>query len=188
GRRPSPRETGRGDGRRDPCPRSRRRSPPTRPAWPRPPQAARAGPPATTRPTAPASSPRGRASLRLPAAGVLAGRVVEVQDHLPDPGLIQAVLPGRHRRAPGPRFLRQPRAPLGDAPEEVGLLEHGDRPRVLEVGRRRIERGREAAVPVQVVAVAVDAVPDVDLAPGGDLLRKRRLVLAERVVEPLDAE
>ena len=42
-------------------------------------------------------------------------------------------------RVPGRRFLGQARPALGDAPEEVGLLEHRDRARVLEVRGRRVE-------------------------------------------------
>src|SRR5439155_3481090 len=78
--------------------------------------------------------------------------------------LAQPVFPRRHHRVPRRRLLRQAGTALGDAPEEVGLLEHRDRAGILEVGGRGIEAGREVALAVEVVAVAVHAVADVDLA------------------------
>src|SRR5262249_16861128 len=124
----------------------------------------------------------------LPAPGMLAGRVVEVHDDLPDLLLGQAVFPGGHDRIPRRRFPRQAGSALGDAPEEEGLLEHPDRARVLEVRRRRVEAVREVASPVEIVAVTVDAVADVDLGAGRDVLLEGRLVLPQRVVEPGDRD
>src|SRR5882724_7913575 len=117
---------------------------------------------------------------RLPAAG-LAGRLVQVDDDLPDLLLAQPVFPRRHHRVPGRRLLRQAGTALGDAPEEVGLLEHRDRAGILEVGGRRIEAGREVALAVEVVAVTVHAVADVDLAALRRVLLELRGVLAKLV-------
>src|SRR5882762_4857066 len=125
---------------------------------------------------------------RLPAPWLLPGRVVEIHDDLPDLLLYQPVFPRRHDRVPGRRFLRQPRPALRDPPEEERLLEHRDRARVLEVRGRRVETGGEMALPVEVVAVAVHAVADVDHGPCRDVLLEARLVLAERVVQPRDLD
>ena len=100
----------------------------------------------------------------------------------------QSVLPGGHDRIPGRRLLRQPGPALGDAPEEVRLLEHRDRARILEVRRRRVEAVGEVALPVEVVAVAVHAVADVDLRARRDVLLEIRLILAQRVVQPGDLD
>src|SRR5262245_16103964 len=106
----------------------------------------------------------------LPPPGMLAGRVVEIHDDLPDLFLGEAVFPRRHDRVPGRRLLRKPGATLGDAPEEERLLEHRDRARILEVRRRWVESVREVAPSVEVVTVAVHAVADVDLAARRDVL------------------
>src|SRR5438093_602950 len=81
---------------------------------------------------------------RLPATRLLAGRLVQIDDDLPDLLLAQPVFPRRHHRVPRRRLLRQAGTALGDAPEEVGLLEHRDRAGILEVGGRGIEAGRGA--------------------------------------------
>src|SRR5881628_1267618 len=86
------------------------------------------------------------------------------------------------------RLLRKPGPALRDAPEEVRLLQHGDRSRVLEVRRRRVEAVREVALSIEVVTVAVDAVADVDLRAGRDVLLEGPLVLPERVVQPRDLD
>src|SRR5881397_2500974 len=103
----------------------------------------------------------------LPSPRPLTRRVVEIYDDLPDLLLGQSILPGRHDRVPGGRLLRKPGPALRDAPEEVRLLQHGDRSRVLEVRRRRVEAVREVALSVEVVAVAVHAVANVDLLAAG---------------------
>src|SRR5206468_7653262 len=82
----------------------------------------------------------------------------------------------------------QPGSPLRDPPEEERLLEHRDRARILEVRRWRVEAEREVALPVEVVAMAVDAVADVDLGPRREMLLEIRLVLAERIVQPRDLD
>src|SRR5437016_13947474 len=113
----------------------------------------------------------------LPPSRLLPGGLVQIDDDLPDLLLGQPVFPGRHHRVPRRRLLREAGTALGDAPEEVGLLEHRDRAGILEVGGRGIEAGREVALAVEVVAVAVHAVADVRLAalrrlllePGGAL-------------------
>src|SRR5438445_10803195 len=117
---------------------------------------------------------------RLPATRLLAGRLVQIDDDLPDLLLAQPVFPRRHHRVPRRRLLRQAGTALGDAPEQVGLLEHRDRAGILEVGGRGIEAGREVALAVEVVAVAVHAGHDVGpaalrlllLEPGGVLWRR----------------
>src|SRR3989442_1320873 len=130
----------------------------------------------------------GASVLGLPAPRRLAGRVVQVHDDLPDLLLVEPVLPRRHHRVPRRGLLGQPGPALGDAPEEIGLLEHRDRARVLEVRWRRVEPVREVPLAVQVVAVTVHAVADIDLAPCGDVLLEISLVLPQRVVEALDRE
>src|SRR5215510_11072291 len=125
---------------------------------------------------------------RLPAPRLLAGRVVEIHDDLPDLLLGQPLLPRRHHGVPGRRLLGQSGPALRDPPEEERLLEHRDRARVLEVRGRRIEAVREVPLAVEVVAVAVDAVAHVDLFPRRDVLLESGLVLAERVVEPGDLD
>src|SRR6266849_2511230 len=69
----------------------------------------------------------------LPSPRPLTRRVVEIYDDLPDLLLGQSILPGGHDRVPGCRLLRKPGPALRDAPEEVRLLQHGDRSGVLEV-------------------------------------------------------
>src|SRR2546425_2239016 len=143
---------------------------------------------------APASSSSAAAILmpamlaRLPATRLLAGRLVQIDDDLPDLLLAQPVFPRRHHRVPRRRLLRQAGTTLGDAPEEVGLLEHRDRAGVLEVGGRGIEAGREVALAVEVVAVTVHAVADVDLAPLRRVLLEPGGVLAQRVLGARDVE
>src|SRR2546428_8605619 len=100
----------------------------------------------------------------IPATRLLAGRLVQIDDDLPDLLLAQPVFPRRHHRVPRRRLLRQAGTALGDAPEEVGLLEHRDRAGILEVSGRGLEAGRAVALAVEVVAVAGHAVPDVGLA------------------------
>src|SRR5690606_31051295 len=48
--------------------------------------------------------------------------------------------------------------PFGDAPEDVRLLQHRYRGRILEIGRKRIEPVSEEAVSVHVVPVAEDTI------------------------------
>src|SRR5881296_992947 len=105
----------------------------------------------------------------LPSPRPLTRRVVEIYDDLPDLLLGQSILPGRHDRVPGCRLFRKPGAALRDAPEEIRLLQHGDRSGVLKVRGRRVEAGREVALSVEVVAVAVHAVANVGLRPGRDV-------------------
>src|SRR5207247_11069851 len=93
---------------------------------------------------------------RLPATRLLAGRLVQIDDDLPDLLLAQPVFPRRHHRVPRRRLLRQAGTALGDAPEQVGLLEHRDRAGILEVGGRGVEARSEGGMPVAVVAGAVD--------------------------------
>src|SRR5215831_5334896 len=111
-----------------------------------------------------------RLMRRLPPSRLLAGGVVEVHDDLPDLLLGQTVFPGRHHGVPGRGLLGKSGPALGDAPKEIGLLEHGDGPRILEIRRRRVEPLGEVAFPVEIVAVAVHAVLDVSCAPGGHVL------------------
>src|SRR5216684_4260858 len=115
----------------------------------------------TSAPRAAASPALVRCMRGLPAARLLACRIVEVHDDLPDLVFGEAVLPGRHDGIPGCGFLREAGSAFGDAPEEVGLLEHRDGAGIDEVRGRRVEAVREVALPVQVVAVAVHAVADV---------------------------
>src|SRR5882724_1426893 len=89
---------------------------------------------------------------RLPATRLLAGRLVQIDDDLPDLLLGQPVFPRRHHRVPRRRLLRQTRPALGDPPEEERLLEHRDRAGILEVGGRRVEARGEVALAVEVVA------------------------------------
>src|SRR5437588_7155545 len=125
---------------------------------------------------------------RLPASRLLPRRVVEIHDDLPDLLLAQAVFPRRHDRVPGRRLLRQPGTALGDPPEEERFLEHRDRARVLEVRGRRVEAVGEVAPPVEIVAVTIHAVADVDLGARRDGFLEWRLLLAEWIVEPGDLD
>src|SRR3989442_10975050 len=124
----------------------------------------------------------------FPSPRLLSRRVVQVHDHLPDLLLGEPVLPRGHDGVPGGGFPRQPGAALRDPPEEVRLLEHRDGAGVLEVRGRRIEPLGEVALPVQVVAVAVHAIADVDDGARRDVLFEVRLVLPQRVVEDLDGD
>src|SRR5262249_7529675 len=125
---------------------------------------------------------------RLPPSWLLPGGVVQVHDDLPDLLFGEPVFPRRHHGVPGRRLLRQAGTALRDPPEEECLLEHRDRSGILEVGRRRIEAGCEVSFAVEVVAVAVHAVADVDLPALGDVLLELRRVLAQRVLGPRDVE
>src|SRR5205814_5522974 len=117
-----------------------------------------------------------------------AGGVIEVEDDLPYLLFGEAVFPCGHDRVPRRGFLREPRPAFRDSPEEVGLLEHRDGARVLEVRRRRFEAVREVAFPVEVVAVAVHAVADVGLSTRGGMLGVIRGVLPQRIVEAGDLD
>src|SRR4051812_36732521 len=138
------------------------------------PACARAAVGAVSNPASAATTTASAALVRgmrgLPSTRLLPGGVVEVHDHLPDLLLAQAVFPGGHDGVPRRRFLRQAGPPLRDPPEQERLLEHRDRARILEVRGRRIEAVREVSLPVEVVAVAVHAVADVDLAARRDVL------------------
>src|SRR5207248_1120626 len=125
---------------------------------------------------------------RLPPSRLLSRRVVEIHDDLPDLLLGQPVFPRRHHRVPRRRFLREARTALGDAPEEESLLQHRDRARILKVGGRRIEARREVAFAVEVVAVPIDAVADVDLAAFRHVLAELRGILAQRILRARDVE
>src|SRR5437660_9379691 len=120
----------------------------------------------------------------LPASRLLPRRVVEIHDDLPDLLLAQAVFPRRHDRVPGRRLLRQPGTALGDPPEEERFLEHRDRARVLEVRGRRVEAVGEVAPPVEIVAVTIHAVADIDLGARRAVCLECRLILAWWVLEP----
>src|SRR5262245_41524311 len=54
---------------------------------------------------------------RLPPPRLLAGGVVEINDHLPNLLLAQQILPRRHHRILRRRIIRQTRIDLGDQPE-----------------------------------------------------------------------
>src|SRR5436309_2168389 len=96
-----------------------------------------------------------RAMGGLPPSWLLSRRFVEVDDDLPDLRFGQTVFPRRHHGIPRRGFLREPRAPFRDPPEEVRLLKHRDGAGILEVRRRRVEPVREVTFAVEVVAVAV---------------------------------
>ena len=65
--------------------------------------------------------------------------IVLAHDNFPDPFVGKFDFPARHRRLPWHPFDREADAALLDAPEEITFLEHGDRRRIGEVGRGRIE-------------------------------------------------
>src|SRR6266576_1617974 len=109
--------------------------------------------------------------------------IVQEQDHRPDFALREEILPLRHRRVPRRALARQPGAALGHAPEHEALGELRDGAVVLEVGRKRIEAGREVPQTVEVVAVTRQAVPVVDALPLGQIDRERIAVRAQRVLE-----
>src|SRR5262249_48511386 len=125
---------------------------------------------------------------RLPASRLLAGRIVQIHDDLPDLILRQSLFPRRHHRVPGRRFLRQPRSALRDPPEQIRFLEHRDGAGILEIRGRRIEALGEVTLTVEVVPVAVHAVADVRLAAGGNVLLEARLVLAEWILGARDVD
>src|SRR5881398_2783758 len=75
--------------------------------------------------------------------------IVQEQDHRPDLALREEILPLRHRRVPRRALARQPGAALGHAPKHEALGELRDGAVVLEVGRKRIEAGREVPLTVE---------------------------------------
>src|SRR5205823_4150727 len=68
-------------------------------------------------------------------------------------------------------------------PKHEALGELRDGAVVLEVGRKRIEAGREVPLTVEVVAVTRQAVPVVDALPLGQIDRERIAVRAQWVLE-----
>ena len=112
-----------------------------------------------------------RLLLQLPRPRHMAGIVVEEEDDLPDLIFLQHLVPDRHRRGPGGAFAGQPRTARGDAPEQVGFLQLSDGSHILEVRRTGIEGGAEMALPVEAVAMAVEAVGIVKPGALADRLR-----------------
>ena len=147
-----------------------------RPRTARTPRAGRGCRAASPRPLEPR---RRRRRVGLHHAGRMARGLVEEVDDLPDLLLGEPLFPGRHRRVPGRRLLRQARAALRDAPEHEALGELGDRVRADEVGRRRVEPVGEVPLPVEEVAVAVDAVPDVGRRARREVLLPVRGILLD---------
>src|SRR5437016_9010001 len=121
-------------------------------------------------------------SRLLPRSRRPSGLIVQEQDHRPDFALLEEILPLRHRRVPRRALARQPGAALGHAPEHEALGELRDGAVVLEVGRKRIEAGREVPLTVEVVAVTRQAVPVIDALPLGQIDRERIAVRAQRVL------
>src|SRR5690242_6236860 len=97
--------------------------------------------------------PRPRLPPRLP---------VQIDDHGPDLFVREEVLPLWHRGIPGRRLARQTGPALGDPPEDEALRQLRDGAVVLEIRGQRIEARREVPLPVQMIAVARQAVLVVD--------------------------
>src|SRR5262249_20575430 len=129
-----------------------------------------------------------RSMLGLPPSRLLPGRIVEIHDDLPDLFVGQAVLPRGHDGGPRRGFLRKSWPAFRDSPEELPLLEHGDRAGILKVGRRRVEAFGEVALAIEVVAMAVHAIADVRLAPGGHVLLEARLILPQWILGARDVQ
>src|SRR6266436_5275880 len=108
--------------------------------------------------------------------------IVEEEHDRPDLVLGQELFPRRHRRIPRRPFARQSRSALGDAPKNEALRQLRDRAVVLEVGRQRIQAGREVAQAIEMVTVTAHAVLIVDPMSFVDVRREVAL-LAERVLE-----
>src|SRR5690606_10986716 len=130
----------------------------------------------------PSVRPSFRGSRLVPRAGLPARLLVEEDRDGPDLFRGQEVLPGGHRGVPGRALAGQAGAALGDAPEDEALGELRDGAVVPEVQRRRVERVRVVAPPVEAVAVARQAVlvgdPLAELVVLGD-----RAVGAQRVLQ-----
>jgi len=122
--------------------------------------------------------------LFVPGARRRARALVDVEQDLPDLLLGQHALPYRHRRQPGRRALGQARPAGGDAPVDVGLLQHADRADIAKVGRQRREGAGKVAVAGQRIAVAVEAVAVVDrLALSGVFGQRGGVAAAQRVLQ-----
>ena len=128
-------------------------------------------------------SPRPRLSARI---------VVQEQDHLPDLVFAKKVLPDRHRRNPGRGLSRQARPARGNAPEQERFLQLRDGADVLKIQRRRVQSGGIRPLAVELVTVAILAVPDIDVAALADelfkLIRIFLLVFAEGVLQGRQVE
>src|SRR6188508_3681356 len=99
---------------------------------------------------------------------------VLAEDDLPNPFIRQLNLPPRHGRLPWHTFNRQAHSALLDAPEKVAFLEHRDRRRVGEVGRRGVEAAGSRTLAVEISAVAGRAERGVETLALHDVLRRFR--------------
>src|SRR5678815_2124360 len=78
----------------------------------------------------------------IPGTGIVSRVPVLEQNHLPDFIDRQVLLPGRHDRSPGEAFVGQSDSTLRHTPEDECFLELGNRSRIREVCRDRVERER----------------------------------------------
>src|SRR5512135_2557621 len=107
----------------------------------------------------------------IPGTGIVASMPVLEQDHLPDFIDRQVLFPWRHDRGPRESFVRQSDPALGHAPENERFLQLGNRSRIGEVRRNRVECEGVQAATVQVVAVAEVTVLEENLATLSNILQ-----------------
>src|ERR1043165_2903495 len=91
--------------------------------------------------------------------------VVLTHDDLPDPFVREFHFPARHRRFPWHPFDWEADTALLNAPEEIALLEHGDRCRISKIGRGRIESPGCWAFAIKVSAMAGRTICGVETLP-----------------------
>src|SRR4029078_1706903 len=82
------------------------------------------------------------------------GYIILAHDDLPDPLVREFHFPAWHRGFPRHPFDGETDAAFLDPPEEIAFLEHGDRGRIGEVGRGRIESSSCRPLAVQVSPLA----------------------------------
>src|SRR5262245_48225500 len=127
-------------------------------------------------------------SLCFPGARRLSSSSVDVQDNLPDLIFREEILPHRHGRVPRVGLGWQAWTSLGDAPEDIRLLQLGDRANVHEVRRRRDEAVSEMARAVQIVAVAGETILKVDGFPLIGILWQLVGLFAQRIFQADEVE
>src|SRR5262245_24602789 len=108
----------------------------------------------------------------FPRSRVPSGLLIEEEHDRPDLVLGQKLFPRRHRRIPRCAFARQPGSAFRDAPEHEAFRELGDRAVVLEVRGERVQPRGKVTLPVEMVAVARDAVLIVDAMAFSDVRRE----------------
>src|SRR3954469_7125096 len=93
------------------------------------------------------------------------GSIVLAHDNLPDPFVREFHFPAWHRGFPWHPFDREADAAFLNAPEEIAFLEHGDRCRIGEVGRGRIESPSCRTFAVEVSAMAGGTIRRIESLP-----------------------